>query len=132
MYSMALVRFLVGVMIHPFFHLQFMPVTTYEPSDILLATLRIHPHTSQIFPTPLQPFTTPYTLPECHHVPHISLIHGHATPSNIYSPYQCTKLPYLYSYAWMHLTSDACDLPSTWVAALAKLTSQCIAPPLSS
>ena len=58
-------------------------------------------------PISSQPFATPYTLPECHRVPHISSIHGHATPSNNYLPYQCTKLPYSSSYAWTYPTSDA-------------------------
>src|ERR1700731_1538803 len=54
-----------------------------------------------------QPFATPYTLPEHCCVPHISSIHGHATPSNNHLPYQCTKLLYSSSCAWMYPTSDA-------------------------
>ena len=99
-------------MIHPFFQLPFILVTTYKSSNTLLTTLRIHPHASQISSTSSQPFTTPYTLSECCHIPHASSIHGHATPSNNHSPYQCTKLPYSSSCAWTYPTSNACDLPS--------------------
>src|ERR1700731_186583 len=63
-------------------------------------------------PITSQPFATPYMFPERRCVPHISSICGHATPSNNHSPYQCTKLPYSSSCAWMYPTSDTHDLPS--------------------
>ena len=90
--------------IHAGDHLQVFRHLSHNLTNSLICLLNL--------PIPSQPFATPYTLPERHCVPHISSIHGHTTPSNTYSPYQCTKLPYSSSCAWMYPTSDARDLPS--------------------